>query len=447
MCEVKKSSYLGITVVQQFAAWFSQNLDSETFAHSYHNRRSGFWQCKSLYDAYLRYQWHHRAGDSFAHSAATLASLSCALHAALASPIDNQAARSAAADVMIWGGVVAGNVRWLNANEDLASDLLAVQAALNTQDTANVVLTDRELRFNAGMTKVYSLLCKGLVIYDGRVAATLGLAVRKFCEANELTSVPEELRFPWAPAKSTPNHPAPKDRNPSAGALGFPRLTSGPLHAQWNLKASWLLEAVLLSPAGQTSRFACDPALNTLALQLRAVEAGLFMIGYDLNEQATASCVQTENDADFQATSDIWIDCKTLARRNPFRYRFISTGIEVEKGPRFKVTEINETLNLLWRQFSSDAFPLANSVTGVPSESVPMGFGTAYYRVTRKSPAFTSKLAAVLEDLNIIHPVRRPQTPGLHWVLNLDLLRLDVPAKQVNVAPVLEELEANLAEN
>ena len=444
---MNKSSYLATRIVRQFVAWLSINLDSETFAHSYINRRSGSWQCQSLYDAYVQYRWRHRAGDTFADSAATLTSLSSALHAALASPANDQAARSAATDVMIWGGVVAGNVRWLNANRNLASDLLAVQTAINAQDTADDVLTNRKLRFNAGMTKVYSLLCDGLIIYDSRVAATLGLAVRKFCEAQGLTSVPAKLSFPWAPAKSTPNHPAPKNRDPSSTALSFPKLTSGPLHAQWNMKASWILKAALHSAAGQTSQFASDPFLDTPALQLRAVEAALFMIGYDLNQQGAVASPRAETASHVIAISESWIECETLARRNPFRYRLIPTGFQVEKGPSFTVDEVNETLEILWRHFGSAAFPLANSVDGVPNETVPMGLGTAYYRATRRSAAYASKLAAIMEDLNIFHPIRTPRTSGLHWALNRDLLKLDTPAKRVDVTSALKELEANLAEN
>jgi hypothetical protein len=441
MYEVKKSSYLALPVVQQFVTWLGNNLDSETFAHSYINRRSGAWQCKSLYDAYVQYHWRHRGGHTFAHSAATLTSLGKALHAALTSPADDQAARSAATDVMIWGGVVAGNVRWLNANQNLASDLLAVQAAINAQDTAEAVLTDRQLRFNAGMTKVYSLLCEGFVIYDSRVAATLGWAVRKFCETWQFAAVPAELGFPWAPAKSTPNHPAPKDRNPSSGALTFPKLSSGPLHAQWNLKASWILQAALLTPAGQASQFTSDPSLATPALRLRALEAALFMIGYDLNQHTASASTQAA------AAIDAWIECQTLARRNPFRYRFTPTGLEVENGPRFTLKEMNETLDVLWKHFNAGPFPLANSVTGVPSGTVPMGMGTAYYRVTGKSAAFTSKLAAALEDLNVILPVRPSRGSGLHWVLNLEMLQLDSPSSPADVTAVFEELEADLAES
>lgn len=88
------------------------------------------------------------------------------------------------------------------------------------------------------MTKVYSLICESLVIYDSRVAAALGWIVVKYCQAMGLRQVPTELRFPWAPAKSAPGASNPKQRNPSAGSLIFPTLRAGALHAEWNLKAS-----------------------------------------------------------------------------------------------------------------------------------------------------------------------------------------------------------------
>jgi hypothetical protein len=456
---VKKSVYLALPVVQQFVGWLSKNLGSEAFAHHYINRRSGPWQCESLYDAYVKYQWRHRAGNTFAHNATTLTTLSNSLHAALLPPINDADACAAATEVMIWGGVVPGNVRWLNANRRLASDLVAVQAAVNRQDTANPILTDPNLRFNAGMTKIYSLICEGLIIYDSRVAATLGWTVTKFCQSLNVVSVPTELRFPWASAKTTPNHPSPKCRNPSSDSLDFPKLISGPQHAEWNLKASWILEAALLSPAGKASEFACDSRLNTLALQLRAVEAALFMIGYDLNPHAVTHylaagsrpdatpSVGPEDTSIASAQLGTWIDCQTLSHRNPFRYRFTLKGIEIEEGPSFSVEEINETLNILWRHFHTDSFPLANSVTDVPAGNAPMGMGTAYHRVTRKSPAFTSKLAPILEDLNIIQPIRTKRASSLHWVLNLALLQLDAPTGAVDIAIVLSELQEDLAES
>ena len=51
-----------------------------------------------------------------------------------------------------------------------------------------------DLRFNAGMTKVYSLMCDNFIIYDSRVAAALGWLVMKYCRDRKLTAL-EPTRF------------------------------------------------------------------------------------------------------------------------------------------------------------------------------------------------------------------------------------------------------------
>ena len=449
-----KTLYLAVPVVARFVEWLGTHLDSATLAHTYTNRLTkAHWHCESLFDAYRKYDWRQptlpglpAAGSSFAANAATLNALSLALRAAL-SPPNDAATCMAATHVMAWGGVTPGNVRWLNVNTlTLAALLLTVKGALDSHALGGSVLTNRNLRFNAGMTKVYSLICDGLIIYDSRVAAALGWAVALFCQAQGLGTVPPELNFPWAPAKAAPNQPNPKRRDPSVGALTFQKLTSGPRHAEWNLKASWVLEAALACPAGQLSQFGQDRALPTPALQLRAVEAALFMIGYDLGGGTAAAhqAVAAESDgqphtqAQAQA-ADGWIDCWTSSHKNHFRYAFTTDGIKVEKGTRFSLREINGTLDSLWRYFGPAPFPLANNRDEVPAGKAEMGLGTAYWQTTNKSAALSSKLAAILEDLMIFLPVRAATGKGLHWQLNLQILQ---PSTEGGLPDVTSWLEA-----
>lgn len=61
--------------------------------------------------------------------------------------------------------------------------LVSTTAALNSASLINPILQRTGLRFNAGMTKVYSLLADSLIIYDSRVAAALGWIVVKYCQA------------------------------------------------------------------------------------------------------------------------------------------------------------------------------------------------------------------------------------------------------------------------
>lgn len=457
---MKKNVYLQTPVVMQFIDWLSANLDNGTLAHSYTNRRTGnTWSCSSLHDSYVQYHWPHSElprlsrpkGSTFAANAATLNALRQNLQQALYPPPNDAAACTAAMDVMTWGGVRAGNARWLNANEPgLANLLIDIRDALNANDTGHPRLRDSDLRFNAGMTKVYSLICDSLVIYDSRVAAALGWIVVKFCQAMELPQIPMELRFPWAPAKTAPGHPNPKQRNPSVAALVFPALKAGPLHAEWSLKASWLLEAALTSPNAQTSQF---KQVGSQTEQLRALEAALFMIGYDLAGGSTSSTAASPSPAvPNQPTTavspvteepgPVWYDCYTLGKRVSFHYRITANGIEIDNDKAFDIGDINAMLNSLWNHFGYNPFPLANSATKVRNGTAPMGMGTAYFQATDRNPPETSKLAAVLEELDIIIPFNPAPAKGMHWTLNTHLLGLNQPQDQVNISSILGEFLA-----
>lgn len=286
---MKKIQYLADFHVSSFVEWMSQNIDSSTFEHRYlirSNRRS--WSCKSLSDACNQYDWPHPpierlcvpGGSTFESNAKALRALEIDLKAALVFPYDDGLACIASIDVMYWGGVQARNAKWLADNrEGLAKLLAETGEAFESGDASHPLICKSDFRFNAGMTKIYSLICSNFVIYDSRVAAALGWAVTKFCEEKSLSQVPDGLRFPWSPAKESETARNPKRRNPGKSSLQFPRLRTGRHHAEWNLKANWVLDAVINHPNSVVSDL---NKTRDLASPLRALEAALFMIGYDL---------------------------------------------------------------------------------------------------------------------------------------------------------------------
>lgn len=282
---MKKNQYFLDQDVQEFSAWLAQHLCDNTFQTTYIDRRTGNQIAfDSLFDAYVNYYWPYQKLDglqphppkafNFDANSIALRYLKANLDNALNERCDT-ATKNAAIQVMIWGGV-RNNIPWLESNERGLSSLLAkVKEAICTQDTERI--PSENLRFNAGMTKVYSLICDNFIIYDSRVAAALGWAIAKFCLATNRESIPKQLRFPWAPAKEAKDMESPKCRNPSIGALRFSRLRSGQFHAIWNLKASWLLEQTLNSVSSEHPF-----KRKVVGSPLRAIEAALFMIGYDL---------------------------------------------------------------------------------------------------------------------------------------------------------------------
>ena len=107
-------------------------------------------------------------------------------------------------------------------------------------------------------------------MYDGRVGAALGYLMRLHCEKAGLKAVPEPLIFRWQPGKASTTAIRPPARSSS------PRLhASQPRQwAQCNVQAAWLLGEV----TGE-GRFGELPSRRC---RLRAIEATLFMIGYEL---------------------------------------------------------------------------------------------------------------------------------------------------------------------
>lgn len=421
--------------VKEFVEWVSKRLDDDTFAHAYTFRRGNkAWACASLFNAYERYDWSHRAlpefgleaGTSLDSSVRVLETLRNELNAGLADG-DNERVRLAAIGVMKWGGVENGNVKWLNDRRDKLCDIIGrTRDALDAGDTEQSHLVDRNLRFTSGMSKIYSLVCKDFVIYDSRVAAALGRAVVQFCGDNDpaLSEVPTGLEFPWAPAKASSNAANPPQRDPGKPPFDFPRLGAGRNYAVWNMKASWLLDAIIDHCSAHSSGFA---RLESKMLRLRALEAALFMIGYDLGGASEA--IANPAPADGPDTHRIeetaeWFECETGARRSPFEYQLGREAVDTRRPDgtasiSFSLSEIDKTLRILNDRFGTAPFPLANAADNVRAGTAPMGLGTAYFIATGGNPPNTSRLGAVLEDMGVFEACFNPPSPGTHWTFDI----------------------------
>lgn len=416
--------YLSQPYVMGFIDWLAANLNHPTkFAHAHVDRRSGKRESYiGIADAFLKYRWPHRgirdvqAGDTLESNGQALELLQQMLRDAVSAG-DDETACLAAIEVMRWGGVVNGNVKWLQENQEgLAALLRSTASCLSRGEYASAGQQGKYLRFNAGMTKVYSLLIDDFIIYDSRVAAALGWLVALYCADQGLSGLPDGLAFPWAPAKESDSSRNPKIRNPGLRTgLRFPRLRSGWSHAQWNLKSSWVLDEVLKKSGA--SPFTCDSDIPSL----RRLEAALFMIGYDLGSgragDAVSGLAKPVLDGGRQ-----WVECHTPTQRKRFFYRATQNGFELQDGKAFSRHLIGELLAELKLTFGEGVFPLANSATGVRQGTVGQGLGTVYYRVTEQkgNPPDTSKLAAILEDRGVF--IRSHGPTG--WALDMERLEV-----------------------
>lgn len=282
-----RDQFVGDADVQEMRAWFSRRFHSSTdWQHRYVKRDTGSeWSCRSLVDAFQQYEWN---GEGWPANKRELDAFRVRLRRAVEAQ-DAEDAFSACEDILRWGGVWARNGAYLDLVRDRLLDelrhLAKVLQAEHTPDRADMFVPESSgkltCRMNAGFVKVYSVLLDYCVIYDGRVGAALGLLVRQFSEESGRTTVPPKLAFAYGAPKEGGNPRRPKLRNPSVGGLRFPQLRAGDSrgHTEQTQRANWFLRAALSSEPAAFS--AGEEGFHELA-------AGLFMVGYDLSESASA---------------------------------------------------------------------------------------------------------------------------------------------------------------
>jgi len=172
------------------------------------------------------------------------------------------------------------NMGWIDKHFPNVNGLrnnIAEASKILTSNNPNFIDFGETYRMNAGFTKIYALYNKNFIIYDGRVGAAFGYLVSRYGGSNKLKTLPEVLKFPFGVAKGKQN------RNPSIKdtIYKFSLLSNNKKHAQWNVRANW----ILTEAAGKVETFAG----YTEQESLRAIEAALFMVGYDIPDLANST--------------------------------------------------------------------------------------------------------------------------------------------------------------
>jgi len=291
---VRKPEYLSDPTVSSFMVWMQERLDKPgSFVHQYVDARTKtLWSCTSLYSAFESYEWKFDAylpvsrqrvsGRTFADTHTFFNRLATELTESIGQG-NNEKCKECCLSVLAWGGVLsrnAGVIKDLAESGELCSELQKTRELLNleTYDTSK----HNGILINSGFTKIYSLLSDGFIMYDGRVGAALGLLVRKFCEDQALDAVPELLRFGYKRGREA-NYSALNRRNPSTEIYRFPEISNNPgKHLNDNVKASWLLGEIIRRSDSLFSQL--DSSQQVMALQ-----AALFMIGYDVQHRWDSS--------------------------------------------------------------------------------------------------------------------------------------------------------------
>ena len=288
---INRVSFMHDPCVQDFVHWLLSIVDdSGRFEHQYYLKKANkYWQCDCLYDAFKQYWWpfdfycplfrKQVTGSSFKYSFEYLSLLAKPFRSAIQeNNVDRT--RTCAIAALSWGGVTIRNSDRIAALGDRVckyfQDARTYLALSYTRLTGN-----NGVLMNSGFTKLYSLIVDDFIMYDGRVGAALGLLGRLYAEERGLPRIPEPIEFSYGSGRVSPSAQMQTDRrNPSNAVYQLPSF-NGRANRQLhdNIKASWLLKSI----ADTThSRFTQIPQTGLLNERVTAIQASLFMIGYDV---------------------------------------------------------------------------------------------------------------------------------------------------------------------
>ncbi|WP_175425489.1 hypothetical protein [Trinickia violacea] len=294
-----RKAFLAQSHVTGFIAWLVDRLP--TLPVSLRFLRSKFVpdgidvQVEGIESVHSHYCWRtswidRRTGqaiesDNWESTRMSLEQLSAWLRASVASG-DEQAAGAAAREVLRWGGV-RGAIPFIESKvrQNALCRYLGELASLFTLDgqhRLDALHAGNVQRFDAGLTKVHALLdVTGSPIYDSRVGAALAMLYELFRRDAERDGIRHgRLSFPSGQARGL------QIRDP--GDFGFapaPQFYTNEVAredwARWQLRAGWIIRAVLEETTLFVSERAGE-AVSHIAARCHAFEAALFMLGYDL---------------------------------------------------------------------------------------------------------------------------------------------------------------------
>ena len=290
---MNKKDYLNQEVVANFVSYLAKLINGTealAFEYRFHRQKApaDFVElagtAQTLEDLFKRYWWDRKYYDANANA---LAGFQKAIRFELDRPTCKLSeVRSAVKAIMEWGlmpNAAAENMAWADLQgKDFPSLLLEGKKALESENP-NFEIFPR-VRMNAGYTKVFSLLCDRIIIYDGRVGAALCWLIRQFLKkAAHSGPVPQALAFRWA--KGTGKNP--KNRNPSGDGFKFSQLARNEKSwARANVHASWILDAARLKSGADWCKGEDG---------LRKVEAAFFMLGYALPLESAICAPKSSN--------------------------------------------------------------------------------------------------------------------------------------------------------
>lgn len=262
------SSWVAKKWLYGFNHSYKISVQSRHWKHFYSLYKTDIWSCSSLREAWLKYSWD---SGGFDQNSKKLAELAGVLQTAMRTS-DENSAFEACLGILRWGGVTSSSTTgWLKRLKDSCSLVSTLNEALRALRAGrSVCFNSSEFLMNSGMTKIYSLADSSnlIIIYDGRVGASLGYLVAQYCREMSLNSIPDMLAFEWGPSRKTKN--GYHKRNPSNESFGFSQLGVKSAGMQRHAR-------MIITASAQIKQIS-----DRIDVPVRNIEAALFMVGYEL---------------------------------------------------------------------------------------------------------------------------------------------------------------------
>lgn len=226
-----------------------------------------------------RYRW---GGKSFEDTQHTVSNLSSKLNLAVDEKNEHLMLQ-AALSILEWGQVYRGCIDWLLTHSESrqlievitdSSKIIDGTLSIPTDDFTSLFDKGGVYRCNSGTTKIFSFCSNKSIIYDGRVACAIGMLVHDFLKESRIPFIPEDLNFLMdAAQRNTSKYTNPEysfaSKTDSANAL-FNQAIS-------NLKINLILQKLIQNSGASILGF------TSTQDKMRAIEASMFMIGYEVN--------------------------------------------------------------------------------------------------------------------------------------------------------------------
>lgn len=268
---MNRTEFLQDDNVKCFIEWFARKTESE-FIHEYETKKpKKKYSFISIYDAYRKYEWK---GKTLEENNKSLFLWSKELKRSVENG-DEKLCKDICFKILEWGGVLNNNESKIRNNLDIINTLKHARLKLS-EDTIKDKDYYMDLFMGGGFSKIYSLYLDDFIIYDSRVSSALCYLVRKYCECENIMFIPEKLKFSYSFGRTKAHRSPNTDVYKFIGCNGSKNESVNKrfVYITSNIKASWLLKEV----AGKSSKFNLLPESE----RLRALEAALFMIGYEI---------------------------------------------------------------------------------------------------------------------------------------------------------------------